>query len=123
MKTIKVKRMTGLIMSSADPARLANFYKNVMGLPFKLNKHGDLPAHWECNFEGIHYAVLKEKHNDEASSNFVPSFEVENINEFVYQNNLSMLHPLMDLGGGDYVGSITDVDGNIVRLWMTTGKN
>jgi hypothetical protein len=56
------------------------------------------------------------------SGNFVPSFEVEDINQFVIQNNLPMLHPLMDLGGGDYVGSIADADGNVVRLWMTTRK-
>jgi predicted enzyme related to lactoylglutathione lyase len=122
MKKITVRRMTGLILSSVDPSRLANFYKNVLGIPLALNKHGNLPEHWECDFDGIHYAILKEMPNDVASSNIVPSFEVEDIKEFVNQNNLAMLHPLMPLGGGDFVGSISDVDGNVIRLWMSTGK-
>jgi hypothetical protein len=120
MKNQKIKRMTGLIMSSANPARLATFYKEVLGLPLALNKHGDLPEHWECDFEGIHYAILKGRKNDGASGNFAPSFEVNDINEFVKQHNLSMLHPLMNLGDGSFVGSIADADGNVVRLWMTT---
>jgi predicted enzyme related to lactoylglutathione lyase len=122
MKKPIIKRMTGLIMSSDDPNKLATFYKNVLGLPLALNKHGHLPEHWECDFEGIHYAILKDKKNDVASSNFVPSFEVDNIGEFVKQHDLSMLHPLMDLGDGFYVGSITDTDGNVVRLWMNSNK-
>ncbi len=120
MKKQHVKRMTGLIMSSPDPNRLATFYKEVLGLPLTLNKHGNLPEHWECDFEGIHYAILKERKNETTSSNFVPSFEVDDINEFVRQNDLAMLHPLMNLGSGDFVGSISDADGNVVRLWMTT---
>lgn len=120
MEKQKIKRMTGLIMSSANPSRLATFYIDVLGIPLALNKHGDLPEHWECDFEGIHYAILKDRKNDVAASNFVPSFEVDNINEFVQQNDLAMLHPLMNLGDGSFVGSIADLDGNVIRLWMTT---
>jgi len=123
MEKQKVKRMTGLIMSSANPNKLAAFYKEVLGLPLALNKHGNLPEHWECDFEGIHYAILKDRNNDVASSNFVPSFEVDNINAFVKQHDLAMLHPLMNLGDGNFVGSVADTDGNVVRLWMTTQNN
>jgi len=118
MEKLKVKGLTGLIMSSKDPEKLAQFYINIIGLPLKLNKHGNLPAHWECDFEGIHYAILKDINTDAGSSNFVPSFAVDNINEFVAQHDLAMLHPLMNLGGGSYVASISDVDGNVIRLWM-----
>jgi predicted enzyme related to lactoylglutathione lyase len=118
MEKMKVQGLTGLIMSSTNPEKLAMFYKEVIGLPLELNKHGNLPKHWECDFSGIHYAILKHRKGG-TSSNFVPSFAVEDINVFVEQHGLSMLHPLMDLGGGSYVGSINDVDGNTVRLWMT----
>ncbi len=123
MEKQKIKRMTGLIMSSANPSKLATFYIDVLGLPLALNKHGHLPEHWECDFEGIHYAILKDHKNETASSNFVPSFEVDNISDFVKQHGIAMLHPLMDLGDGFYVGSISDADGNIVRLWMNSNKH
>lgn len=115
----KVKGLSGLILSSTNPDRLATFYKNVLGVPLELNKHGNLPAHWECDFNGIHYAILKENKTDTGAGNIVPSFAVDDINIFVEQHDLPMLHPLMNLGGGSYVGSIADTDGNIVRLWMT----
>jgi predicted enzyme related to lactoylglutathione lyase len=122
MEKLKVKCLTGLIMSSKNPDRLAKFYKEVLGLPLQLNRHGNLPEHWECDFENIHYAILKDHNTDIASSNFVPSFEVDDINEFVKQHEVAMLHPLMNLGGGSFVGSIADADGNVVRLWMTNKK-
>lgn len=122
MEKMKISRMTGLIMSSANPGKLANFYRDVLGIPLALNKHGHLPEHWECDFEGIHYAILKDHKNETASSNFVPSFAVDDITEFVLQHELSMLHPLMDLGDGFFVGSIADADGNIVRLWMDSNR-
>ena len=120
MEKLKVKSMTGLIMSSPDPHKLAIFYRDVMGIPFALNAHGDLPKHWECDFEGIHYAVLKGKKSEGGNNVYVPSFVVDDIEQFVLENDLVMLHPLMALGGGNFVGSIRDVDGNTVRLWMTT---
>nr|WKN38052.1 glyoxalase/bleomycin resistance/dioxygenase family protein [Tunicatimonas sp. TK19036] len=125
MKTSKVKGLTGLIMSSADPEKLATFYKDVLGLPLQLNKHGNLPAHWECDFGRIHYAILKQRNAGHPSGNVVPSFEVDNITEFVKQHDLAMLHPLIDLGNGSFVGSINDPDGNVVRLWMnrSLGEN
>ena len=118
MINIKVQRMTGLIMSSPRPEKLATFYRDIMGIPLELNSHGNLPEHWECDFEGMHYAVLKGKKNENVNNSYVPSFVVDDIEAFVLQNNLGMLHPLMDLGEGNFVGSIKDVDGNIIRLWM-----
>lgn len=114
-----VKKMTGLIMSSPNPQKLALFYRDIMGIPLVLNKHGTFPEHWECDYEGMHYAVLKGRKNECSTQPYVPSFELEDIGMFVSQNNLTMLHPLMDLGCGDFVGSINDVDGNMIRLWMT----
>ncbi|MCB0838013.1 MAG: hypothetical protein KDD99_15180 [Bacteroidetes bacterium] len=93
-----------------------------MGIPLELNSHGNLPEHWECDFEGIHYAILKGKKNENVKNAYVPSFSVDDIEQFVSQHNLSMQHPLMDLGGGNFVGSIKDVDDNTIRLWMTTNK-
>lgn len=120
MEKIKVTRMTGLIMSSPYPEKLAVFYRDTMGIPLELNTHGNLPEHWECDFEGMHYAVLKGKKTENVTNAYVPSFVVDDIESFALQNHLGMLHPLMDLGEGNFVGSIKDVDGNVIRLWMTT---
>lgn len=118
MNELKVKGLTGVIMSSANPERLATFYKEVLGIPLALNRHGNLPAHWECDYMGVHYAVLKRKANEQTNENIVPSFAVDDIESFVTAHNIKLIHPIMDLGEGAYVASFKDPDGNTLRFWM-----
>lgn len=118
METLQVKGLTGVIMSSAEPERLANFYRNVLGIPLALNRHGNTPEHWECDYNGIHYAVLKQRVNVQANVNTVLSFAVDDIERFVTTHNIQLIHPIMDLGEGAYIASFKDPDGNILRFWM-----
>ncbi len=118
MKNISVKGLSGAIMSSADPEKLAIFYKEVLGIPLELNRHGKTPEHWECDYNGIHFAILKRKSAEQPNENIVLSFAVDNISEFVSAHNIELIHPIMDLGEGASVGSFKDSDGNTLRLWM-----
>ncbi|HWV74752.1 MAG TPA: VOC family protein, partial [Pseudosphingobacterium sp.] len=110
--------LTGAIMSSTDPEKLARFYNEVLGIPLKLNRHGNMPAHWECDYNGIHFAILKRKSSQQPNENIVLSFRVDDINEFVAAHNIELIHPIMDLGDGAFVVSFKDTDGNTLRLWM-----
>ncbi|GAB4020398.1 VOC family protein [Spirosoma koreense] len=118
MNTVQVKGLSGVIMSSPEPERLANFYRDVLGIPLALNRHGNTPEHWECDYSGIHYAVLKQAVNAQANLNTVLSFRVDDIERFVKTHNIPLIHPIMDLGEGAYIVSFNDPDGNILRLWM-----
>ncbi|MDJ1480943.1 VOC family protein [Cytophagaceae bacterium YF14B1] len=118
MKNLVVKGLTGVIMSSAQPERLAKFYKDVLGIPLALNRHGNMPEHWECDYNGIHYAVLKGKENKQPNETIVLSFVVNDIESFVTAHDIQLLHPIMDLGEGAYIASFKDPDGNILRFWM-----
>lgn len=121
METLQVKGLTGVVMSSAEPERLANFYREVLGIPLALNRHGNTPEHWECDYNGIHYAVLKQQVNMQATVNTVLSFAVDDIERFVTTHGIQLIHPIMDLGEGAYIASFKDPDGNILRFW--TSKN
>jgi len=118
MNQTSVKGLTGLILSSANPERLANFYHHVLGIPLALNKHGNLPEHWECDYQGVHYAVLKRSTAGSATDAIVPSFVVDDIESFVTAHGIELIHPIMDLGEGAYVASFKDPDGNTLRFWM-----
>lgn len=118
MANLQVKGLTGVIMSSAEPERLATFYRDVLGIPLALNKHGNTPEHWECDYKGIHYAVLKQRANPQANINTVLSFAVDDIEGFVMTHGIQLIHPIMDLGEGAYIASFKDPDGNILRFWM-----
>ena len=118
MKTSKVNGLTGVIMSSPEPDRLVNFYTQVLGIPLELNRHGNTPDHWECDYKGIHYAVLKRKVGEQPNENIVLSFAVDDIEDFVATHDIKLLHPIMDLGEGAFIASFKDPDGNILRFWM-----
>ena len=105
-------------MSSPEPDRLVKFYQEVLGLPLALNRHGNTPDHWECDYNGIHYAVLKRKVQEQPNENIVLSFAVDDIERFITTYQIKLIHPIMDLGAGSYIASFKDPDGNILRFWM-----
>ena len=118
MKNSSVLGLSGVIMSSANPENLANFYNEILGIPLKLNRHGNTPEHWECDYNGIHFAVLKRRITEQPNENIVLSFAVDDIDEFVSGRNIQLIHPVMNLGEGAFVASFKDTDGNTIRLWM-----
>ncbi|MCT3651563.1 hypothetical protein HZR02_08900 [Elizabethkingia anophelis] len=117
MNNLKVKGLSGVIMSSAEPEKLAAFYNQVLGISLKLNRHGNTPEHWECDYGGVHFAILKVKSAEQPSGNIVLSFAVDDINEYIAAHAIELIHPIMDLGEGVAVASFKDTDGNTLRLW------
>ncbi len=116
-KNIKTLGLGGLIFESSNPNRLASFYKETFGLPFELKTHGGLYEHWECDYNNIHFAILKSKEVYDGNL-VIPSFVVKDIEELVNANNLKLEDGILPLGGGSFVGQIIDPDGNRIHLWM-----
>lgn len=120
MKETTVNGLSGAILSSPNPEQLATFYKEKLGISMQLNRHGNTPNHWECDFNSIHFAVLKKPAGATANDNIVLSFSVDDIEEFVKEHNIQLTHPKVHLGEGAYIASFNDPDGNTLRLWMHT---
>lgn len=113
----KISGLGGLLFQSSDPDRLARFYKNIFGLPLELKTHGGLYAHWECDFNHIHFAILKAREILDGSR-VIPSFIVDDIEDFVREHALILEEEVLPLGEGSFVGCIKDPDGNRIHLWM-----
>ncbi len=110
--------LTGVIMFSQEPERLAAFYRETLGIPFEMAQHGQLAEHIECEFNNIHFAILR-KGQISAGGNIIPSFAVDDLEAFldtVGRRGIKPLHPIIDIGEGKRVSTITDPDGNGVRL-------
>ena len=113
-----VRHLAGLILFSPDPERLAEFYRQALGIPFEERQHGRIREHLECEFENIHFAILKKARTD-PSGTIVPSFAVPNLQDFLdrlSQSGIQPLHPIIDIGEGKRISSIPDADGNTIRL-------
>jgi predicted enzyme related to lactoylglutathione lyase len=112
------KHLVGIVLSSTNPEPLAAFYRETLGIPFETAQHGKLREHIECEVNDIHFAILKKGQMSKAD-NLVPSFAVPNLREFVAEleaRGVSTLHPIIDLGDNKQVTTITDPDGNAIRL-------
>lgn len=118
MTKLQTEGLGGLIFSSPVPGQLATFYREVIGIPLELNSHGGLPEHWECDYQGIHYAILPTWSKEDNTNSIIPSFVVKDIETFILQHKLVTLHPIMKLDEGRYVVTTKDMDGNAIRLWM-----
>ena len=112
------QHLAGVILFSQDPERLGKFYKEVLGIPFEPRRHGPIREHLECEFGNIHFAILK-KGQIYAGSNIIPSFAVDDIQEFledISQTGVTPVHPIIDIGEGKRISTITDPDGNTIRI-------
>ena len=52
-----IEFLSAVLVVSANPARLAAFYRDVIGIPLREEQHGGSRAHWGCNLGDIHFAI------------------------------------------------------------------
>jgi predicted enzyme related to lactoylglutathione lyase len=119
MTTTRTSRLVGLITTSPAPEQLAEFYRANLGIPYALNQHGTMPPHFECDVDGVHFAIIKGALAQTRGS-VVPSFQVENMDDALARletQGTPRLHPIMELGGGPRICTVADPDGNSVRLY------
>ena len=111
-------RITGLVLASQDPERLAAFYREVLDIPFALAQHGKMRPHIECEVGSFHFAIIHKGKATE-SGNITPSFLVPDLPDFLARlsaRGIQTLHPVIDIGEGKSITTIADPDGNAIRL-------
>ena len=111
-------QLVGMMIMAQEPETLAAFYRETLGIPFEPAKHGKIGEHLECDYHNIHFAILKKAQAQPAST-VIPSFYVPDLRQFLDQlghRNIKPLHPIIDLGKGSCVSTISDPEGNAIRL-------
>lgn len=112
-------KLAGIISTSSNPAEAAEFYRTVFGILYAINQHGAMPPHFECDVDGIHFAILKGP-KPVGPGSVVPSFQVDDMEAFLSnlrEKGIQPLHKTLELGGGPRVSTIADPDGNHIRLY------
>ena len=52
-----IEFLSAVLLVSADAARLAAFYTDVVGIPLEAEQHGDTAPHWGASLGEIHFAI------------------------------------------------------------------
>jgi catechol 2,3-dioxygenase-like lactoylglutathione lyase family enzyme len=114
----RVEFLSAVLLHSADPPRLAGFYRDVLGLPLKEERHGNAPPHFGCELGDVHFAI----HPTTAPIPSGPiklAFMVFDLKHFVNHlaaGGIELLYTPRPLGPGSTVTAVTDPDGNEIEL-------
>ncbi len=51
------RSFSAILIVSKDPKRLADFYRDALGVPLADEQHGDTDLHYGCELAGVHFAI------------------------------------------------------------------
>ena len=121
---MRVMSVSAVTITSAQPERLATFYRERLGVPLESATHGPMQQHYEGwlgspELGGVHFAVLKGRAGSGDAGGPAPTFRVRGLEACVAELEAAgapLAHRIADLGEGKRVASFHDPDGNIFRL-------
>jgi predicted enzyme related to lactoylglutathione lyase len=123
----KIQFLSAIILVSKEPARLANFYRDVIGIPLEDEEHGETEKHYGCELGDLHFAIhpLSNFEGTGHSTGSVKlAFTVFDMDGFV-QKLKSKGQPLAyepkDTGFAKMT-ALTDPDGNYVEFTQLSDR-
>ena len=115
--------ISGVIVVSRQPGRLAGFYRNVLGIPLKEERHGDTQPHWGCELGDVHFAIHPaEDYPDDPASGPGPVklaflvFDLPRVVTWLDKCGVTLCYPPASLGTQSQITAVRDPDGNLVEL-------
>ncbi len=116
-----IEFLSAVLIVSKDPARLANFYRNVVGIPLKDEVHGESAAHYGCTLGDIHFAIHPvdtfpdHSHGVGAVKLALNVFDMNATIAHLKDNGVKLLYPPRDTGY--FISTaINDPDGNFIEF-------
>ena len=116
-----IEFLSAVLIVSKDPARLAKFYRQVVGVPLKDEIHGDAPPHYGCSLGDIHFAIHPVETFPDRRSGVGAvklAFNVFDIQAKVRDlagQGIRVLYPPRDTGFF-WSTAIEDPDGNLIEF-------
>jgi len=114
--------LSGIILVSADAARLAEFYRDVLGVPLESERHGDTEPHWGCDLGDVHFAIhsTADYPGEPAGAGAVKIalmvFDLAALVDGLKTKGVELLYPPAEFGAQSWITAIRDPDGNTVEL-------
>jgi predicted enzyme related to lactoylglutathione lyase len=116
-----IEFLSAVLLVSANPKRLADFYRDVVGVPLQEEQHGDTRPHWGCTLGEIHFAIhpvetFPDKQSGIGSVKLAFTvFDIEALARRLEESGTSLLYPPRDTGFF-WSTAIQDPDGNLIEF-------
>jgi catechol 2,3-dioxygenase-like lactoylglutathione lyase family enzyme len=116
-----IEFLSAVLLVSENPQRLAEFYRDVIGLPLVAEQHGNAPPHWGCNLGELHFAIHRvDTFPDKRSGTGAVKlaftvFDVDALVRRFQERGVTLLYPPRNTGFF-WSTAIQDPDGNFVEF-------
>ena len=96
--------ISGILLVSENPARLATFYRDTIGLALEEEQHGETLPHWGCDLGDIHFAIHPiedfpdHQHGVGAVKLAFNVFEIKSVANELTTRGVVLLYPIRDTG-------------------------
>lgn len=113
--------ISAVLLVSRDAGRLANFYRDVLGVPLEAEQHGATAKHYGCELGDLHFAIHPTENfggEDPGVGSARIAFEVFDIQDFVQHLKTKGVEPLYAprQQGPMMITAVKDPDGNHVEF-------
>lgn len=113
-----LRYVSAILLAAADPAGLAAFYREVLGVPLELSTHEREHEHYECMLGELHFAIHPAEHSV-AGGAVDLAFHVFDLHALVAEleaKGVAIEIPPEDRGFA-WLAAIRDPAGN--RIWLS----
>jgi catechol 2,3-dioxygenase-like lactoylglutathione lyase family enzyme len=116
-----IEFLSAVLLVSADPARLAAFYRDVVGIPLAKEEHGNTRPHWGCDLGEVHFAIHPVETFPDRQSGVgaiklaFTVFDIDALVQRLAQAGVALLYPPRDTGFF-WSTAIRDPDGNLIEF-------
>jgi catechol 2,3-dioxygenase-like lactoylglutathione lyase family enzyme len=117
-----VRFLSGLILVSEQPERLADFYRDVLGLPLAEERHDGTALHWACELGDVHFAIhpVEDYEGEPTATGAVKlafmTFDLAGLVQWLETRGVPLCYPPTEFGTQSRITAIRDPDGNLVEL-------
>ena len=121
MEREPIEFLSGIILVSESPEKLAAFYRDVLAVPLKAEEHGGSSPHWGCDLGDVHFAIhpIEDFPDRRAGVGAVKVafnvFDLQALAERLTRSGVSLLYPPKDTGFF-WSTALQDPDGNFVEF-------
>jgi catechol 2,3-dioxygenase-like lactoylglutathione lyase family enzyme len=116
-----IEFLSGVLLVSKDPKRLAAFYRDVIGVPLQDERHGDALPHWGCTLGEIHFAIhpvetFADKRSGIGAVKLAFTvFDIQALVRRLGEAGVPLAYPPSDTGFF-WSTAIEDPDGNLIEF-------
>jgi predicted enzyme related to lactoylglutathione lyase len=117
----RIEFLSAILIVSEDPARLAMFYRDVVGIPLEDEAHGQSQPHYGCTLGDLHFAIHPvetfpdRRYGVGAVKLALNTFDIEGLVKRLQAKGVKILYPPTDTGF--FISTaINDPDGNFIEF-------